>query len=87
MRSVDDDDLGHQAPRVRRDVVGVEVDEDIAGADNVTGLDACSETAAFELHRVEADVHEHFDAVVRRQRDGVSRRMNLDDAAVARRDE
>jgi hypothetical protein len=72
---------------VRSYVVGVEIDQNISGADDIAGLDARSETAALELHGIEPDVHEHLDTVVRRQRDGVPRRVELDDATVAGRDE
>ena len=83
--AVGDDDLGEQALGVGGDVIGVEVDQGVAGLDRVACLDLGGEAAALEADGVEADVHQHFDALRRGDGDGVAGRVQLYDLAVAGR--
>ena len=66
------------------DVIRIEVDQDVARADRVAVLHARVESPAFELDRVQAHVHEDLDALARRERHRVSRRVHQHDGAVAR---
>ena len=80
-----DDDLRQQAAGVRGDEVGVELDQRLAGDDLFAVHDAWMESLPFEIHRVEADVHQHLDALGRGEGQRVAGRMQLHDRAGARR--
>jgi len=81
--AVGHDDLGEQALGVGGDVIGVEVDEGVASLDRIARLDFRGEAAALEANGVEADVHQHFDALRGGDGDGVASRVQLHDLTVA----
>ena len=75
-----------QAPRVGRDVVRVERQEQVTGADLVARLHARMEALAVQLHRVEPDVDEDLEPG-RGQRERMSGAMHVKHPGVARRDD
>ena len=83
--AIGDHDLSQQAFGVGGDVVGVEVDQGIAGLHRIARLDARSEAGPLEPNGIETDMHQHFDALRGGDGDGVSGRMQLGDLAVAGR--
>ena len=56
-------DGGHQALRAARHDIQVESNEFLAGFDARARFDARVESAAAQLHRVDADVNQHIDAM------------------------
>jgi hypothetical protein len=72
---------------VRRDEVGVEVDESLTQRDVIAHLHPGAEALALEVKGVEPDVHQHVEALSRPQGQRVIRRVQRDDDALARCDE
>ena len=81
--AVGDDDLGEQALGVCREEVEVERDQRIARVHTVAGLHAWMKSFPLHRHRVDADVHQHFDAFARAQRHRVAGCRQRNDFAVA----
>ena len=73
--AVGDNDLGEQALGVRGDVIGVEINQGVAGLDRIARLDLRSEAAALQADGVETDVHQHFDALRGGDSDGMASRV------------
>jgi hypothetical protein len=70
---------------MRGHVIGIEIDERIARAHVIANLRTRGEALPLQVDRVESDVHQHFQALLRLQRDGMRRRVELDHAAGTRR--
>ena len=81
---VGDHHLGEQALRAGGDLVEVEADELVAGADPVADLHLRREALAAHLHGVQADVDQHLEIAEGTDGHGVPGRVKVDDLAVAR---
>ena len=82
---VGDDDLGEQALGAGCEDLGIELDQRIAGAHEVPVLHLWPEAFALERDGLQADVHQHFEAAGRLERDRVVRGVKAPHDTVAGR--
>ena len=85
MVAVGDDDRRHQRRRGLDQRVEVEIDQRLAARHLVADRNLGGKTAATQLHRVDADMHQQFDPALPAQGDGMAAGVQGQHLSVARR--